>query len=77
MQPINKFYTATISYSIEDSSGKVKRIKETHLVDGVDPADVQNKVHHALEQDLLIEDYEITQISLANITCVYGDCVKN
>ena len=75
MQPINKFYTATITYSQEDASGKVKKVKETHLVDAVDPADVQTKVIKEMN-DELIDDYEITQISLSSIMYVYGDCVK-
>ena len=75
MQPINKFYTATITYSQEDASGKVKKAKETHLVDAIDPADVQTKVIKAMN-DELIDDYEITQISLSNIMYIYGDCVK-
>ena len=75
MQPINKFYTATITYSSEDSNGKVKKIKETHLVDAVDPSDVQNKVIKVMDQEL-VDEYEITQISLSNIMYVYGDCVK-
>lgn len=75
MQPINKFYAATITYSQEDPNGKVKKVKETHLVDAVDPADVQTKVIKAMN-DELIDDYEITQISLSNIMYVYGDCVK-
>ena len=75
MQPINKFYAATITYSQEDSNRKVKKVKETHLVDAVDPADVQTKVIKAMN-DELIDDYEITQISLSNIMYVYGDCVK-
>lgn len=75
MQPIHKFYTATITYSLEDSNGKIKKVKETHLVDAVDPSDVQTKVIKAMENEL-IEDYEIVQISLSNILYVYGDCVK-
>ena len=75
MQPIHKFYTATISFTQEDSNGKIKKVKETHLVDAVDPSDVQNKVIKAMDQEL-IDDYEITQISLSNILFVYGDCVK-
>ena len=76
MQPINKFYTATITYSQEDTSGKIKKVKETHLVDAIDPADVQTKVIHAMD-DELIDEYEITQISLSSIMYVYGDCVKD
>ena len=75
MQPINKFYTATISFTQEDSNGKVKKVKETHLVDAVDPADVQAKVIKAMNDELL-DEYEITQISLSNVMYVYGDCVK-
>lgn len=75
MQPVNKFYTATISYSQEDASGKVKKVKETHLVDAVDPSDVQKKVTAVMDQEL-VDDYEITQISLSSIMYVYGDCVK-
>ncbi len=75
MQPINKFYTATISFTQEDSNGKVKKVKETHLVDAVDPADVQAKVIKAMD-DELIDEYEITQIALSNVVYVYGDCVK-
>ena len=75
MQPVNKFYTATISYTQEEANGKIKKVKETHLVDAVDPADVQNKVIKAMD-DELIDEYEITQISLSSIMYVYGDCVK-
>ncbi len=75
MQPIHKFYTATITMTQEDSSGKIKKVKETHLVDAVDPSDVQSKVIKAMDQEM-IDDYEITQISLSNILFVYGDCVK-
>ena len=75
MQPVNKFYTATISYTQEDASGKVKKVKETHLVDGIDPSDVQKKVTAVMDQEL-VDDYEITQISLLNIMFVYGDCVQ-
>ena len=75
MQPINKFYTATISFTQEDSNGKIKKVKETHLVDAVDPADVQAKVIKAMD-DELIDEYEITQIALSNVVYVYGDCVK-
>lgn len=75
MQPINKFYTATISFTQEDSNGKVKKVKETHLVDAIDPADVQAKVIKAMD-DELIDEYEITQIALSNVVYVYGDCVK-
>ena len=76
MQPINKFYTATITYSIEDSSGKIKKVKETHLVDAIDPSDVQARVTKVMDQEL-VDEYEITQISLSNIMFVYGDCVKD
>ena len=76
MQPVNKFYTATITYSIEDSSGKIKKVKETHLVDAIDPSDVQARVTKVMD-DELVDDYEITQISLSNIMFVYGDCVKS
>lgn len=75
MQPINKFYTATISFTQEDSNGKIKKVKETHLVDAIDPADVQAKVIKAMD-DELIDEYEITQIALSNVIYVYGDCVK-
>ena len=67
--------TATISYTQEDANGKIKKVKETHLVDAVDPSDVQNKVTRAMD-DELVDEYEITQISLSNIMFVYGDCVK-
>lgn len=76
MEPINKFYTATISYTQEDSNGKIKKVKETHLVDAIDPSDVQKKVVQAMDNEL-VDEYEITQISLSNIIYVYGDCVKN
>lgn len=76
MQPVNKFYTATITYSIEDSNGKIRKVKETHLVDAIDPSDVQARVTKVMD-DELVDEYEITQISLSNIMFVYGDCVKS
>ena len=76
MQPVNKFYTATISFTQEEPNGKIKKVKETHLVDAIDPSDVQKKVTEVMDQEL-VDEYEMTQISLSNIMFVYGDCVKN
>lgn len=65
----NKFYQVVISIEIEDEKGKIKHSKEIHLVDGIDPTDVQKKVIEQMNGTMF--DWEITSITLSKIIIVY------
>lgn len=74
VEPVHNFYSVTIAYPVETSTGKVKKVKETHLVDAIDPTDVHKKVMEIMSTEEL--DWEITQMSISPIKIVYGECVK-
>jgi len=45
LEPQHGFYQVVVEVATEDSeTGKVKKVKEVHLVDGVNPTDVESKV---------------------------------
>jgi len=73
LEPVNNFYTVTVSYPVETSSGKMKKVKEVHLVDAIDPTDVHKKVIEIMSDSC--EDWEITQMSISPVKVVYGGCV--
>lgn len=65
----NKFFTVTIQIESENEKGKVKKIKEVHLVEGVSPSDVETKVAKEMEGTMF--DWEIVKIEISKITIVY------
>lgn len=70
MFPKNKFYQVTIKVTNEDeNTGKLKKTSEVHLVDAIDTTDIAHKVMKEMEGTL--GDWEITNISLSKISCVY------
>ncbi len=74
MDAINRFYVVTVVVETEDEKGKIKKVKETHLVDAKDPTDVQKKVISMMDGTMF--DWDIQSIQLSKISVVYGDCVK-
>lgn len=74
MDAINRFYVVTVAVETEDAKGKIKKVKEQHLVDAKDPQDVQMKVIKMMDGTMF--DWDIVSIQLSKISVVYGDCVK-
>lgn len=65
----NKFYTVTIQIESENDRGKVKKIKEVHLVEAVSPTEVENKVAKEMEGTMF--SWEIAKIEISKIVIVY------
>ena len=74
MDAVNRFYVVTVVVETEDEKGKIKIVKETHLVDAKDPTDVPRKVISMMDGTMF--DWDIQSIQLSKISVVYGDCVK-
>ena len=71
MIPKDRFYQVTISIETEDeSTGKLKKCKEIHLVDAKDTNEVASKVSEEMRGRF--EEWEIVSISISKIGCVYG-----
>lgn len=65
----NKFFTVTIQVESENDRGKVKKIKEIHLVEGVSPTNVEAKVGKEMEGTIF--NWEIVKIEISKISIVY------
>lgn len=65
----NKFFQVTVQIDSENDKGKIKKIKEVHLVEGVNPTEVESKV--AKEMEGTIFDWEIAKIEISKIISVY------
>lgn len=74
MEAVNRFYAVTVVVETEDEKGKIKKVRETHLVDAKDPTDVQKKVMDMMSGTMF--DWDIASIKVSKISTVYGDCVK-
>jgi len=64
-----KFYNVVVEVLTEDEKGKVKKTKFKHLVDAVNPTEVEKKV--AEYMGLGTSDYQITNIQLDKIISVF------
>ena len=70
MRPEHGFYQVAVIVEVEDQdSGKVKKQKEIHLVDGVSPSDIEQKV--AKEMEGTMWDWEIVAMTRSKIQVVY------
>lgn len=66
----NCFYQVTVQVETDDiETGKPKKTKEVHLVDGVNVADVEHKV--AKQMDGLMGEWKIMQIAVSKVQYVY------
>lgn len=63
------FWLVEIVSEQEDENGKVKKVKEVHLVDGVNVGDVEKKV--ADEMKGTMWDWKISQVRQSKISLVY------
>ena len=64
------FYTVALEILTEDeASGKVKKAKEEHLVEGHDCTEVEEKVRKEMAGTM--GDWKITNLKVSKILCVY------
>ena len=66
----NSFYSVTIEIEEEDDKGKIKKVKEEHLVDGRNVTDVESKVHEQMEGTTMAQ-WKITKCQTSKIILVY------
>lgn len=69
MEPEFNFYQVVIEKADEDENGKLKKVKEVHLVDGVNCTDVEKKVSE--EMDGTLSDWKIVSMQQSKICVVY------
>ena len=65
----NSFYSVTIEIEEEDDNGKIKKVKEEHLVDGRNVTDVESKVQEQMEETMA--QWKITKCQTSKIILVY------
>lgn len=58
------YFKCTIKIEYEDAKGRVKFKKESYIVPGVSPTDVEEKMTKYINNS---SDYEIVSISIINI----------
>jgi hypothetical protein len=69
MMPKEKYWLVNLQIINEDDNGKIKKIKEVHLVDAIDVAAVESKVKEMLEGEN--RDWSIQSINRSPIIEVY------
>lgn len=70
MEPQYGFWETVVEVSQEDSeTGKVKKVKEVHLIDGVSVTDIEKKV--AEEMKGTMWDWKIVSCKQSRIGMVY------
>lgn len=69
LEPQYGFFEVTIVSEQEDDNGKVKKVKEVHLVDAVNVTDVEKKV--ADEMKGTMWDWKIAQVRQSKISLCY------
>ena len=70
MQPEYEFYSVTVEIQSEDpETGKIKKIKEDHLVDGRNVTEVENKVKEWMEGTMY--EWKITKCQTSKVIAVY------
>jgi hypothetical protein len=69
MGPKDKYWLVNLQILEEDDKGKIKRTKETHLVDAFDVVGVEKKVKEMMEGET--RDWTIQSIQRSPIIEVY------
>jgi len=70
IEPQYGFWEVCVEIATEDSeTGKIKKVKEIHLVDGVNCSDVEAKV--AQEMEGTMWEWKICSAKCSKINCVY------
>ena len=69
MEPQYGFWLVEITSEQEDENGKVKKVKELHLVDATCVTDVEKRVADEMKGTLW--DWKISQVRQSKISLVY------
>ncbi len=70
MEPQHGFWETVVEVSQEDpETGKVKKVKEVHLIDGSDPTDVQKKCMDAMKGTMW--DWSIQSCKKSKVNLIY------
>lgn len=70
MEPQHGFWETVVEVSQEDpETGKVKKVKEVHLIDGVDPTAVQQKCMDAMKGTMW--DWSIQSCKKSKVNLIY------
>ena len=70
MEPQYGFWETVVEVSQEDpETGKVKKVKEVHLIDGSDPTDVQKKCMDAMKGTMW--DWSIQSCNKSKVNLIY------
>lgn len=69
MSPKNKFYEVSVSISIEDNKGRIKKNVVKYLVDGADTAQAEKNTYKLMEGTM--DDWEIIGINRSKIQEIY------
>lgn len=70
LEPQYGFFEVQVEIATEDSeTGKVKKVKEIHLVDGINPTDCEKKV--CQEMNGTMWEWKIVSIKVSKIQFVY------
>lgn len=70
LEPQYGFYEVTVEIETEDSeTGKVKKVKEVHLIDAANVTDVETKV--AEEMNGTMWEWKISSVKQSKINYVY------
>ena len=66
----NVFYKVTVEIMEEDSdTGKIRKVKEEHLVDGINCTEVEKKVKDQMQGTMA--EWKITNCQVSKIILVY------
>lgn len=69
---MSKYWTVTVQFETEDNKGRVKKTKETYLVDAMSATEAEAAVYKELDGE---SDFEVVRAAQSNILRVieHGD----
>ena len=75
MSPKNKFYEVSVSMSMEDNKGRIKKQKNKYLIDAADTNQAEKNTMKLLEGTMF--DWEIIGINLSKISEIYMENLED
>ena len=75
MSPKNKFYEVSVSMSMEDNKGRIKKQTYKYLIDAPDTNQAEKNTMKLLEGTMF--DWEIIGINLSKISEIYMEDLED
>lgn len=75
MSPKNKFYEVSVSMSMEDNKGRIKKQTYKYLIDAADTNQAEKNTMKLLEGTMF--DWEIIGINLSKISEIYMENLED